>query len=163
MEGLKGLDWLRKWRIPRGSQVWEIPLHAPDILASAHCCEAFLWGYRLTGDRSYLADAVYWAKTGLPFVYFWQTPEEGLEPMRGGTIPIFGATFYSGSWFGRLVQWCGLEYAKALLDLAEFDDSFVWKRVANDITVSGWRQQQTKDGYQGLYPDSWGMLDGTIS
>ena len=162
-QGLKGLEWMRQWRVPRGSQVWEIPLHAPDILASAHASAAFLWAYRLTGDRSYLADAVYWAKTGLPFVYFWQTPEEGLEPMRGGTIPIFGATFYVGSWFGRLVQWCGLEYANVLLDLAEFDRSFAWQSVARDITVSGWRQQQSKDGYQGLYPDSWSMITGGIS
>ena len=162
-EGLTGLDWMRKWRVPRGSQVWEIPLHAPDILASAHCAAAFLWGYRLTGDESYLADAVYWARTGLPFVYFWQSPDEGLEPMRGGTIPIFGATFYVGSWYGRLVQWCGLEYAKVLLDLAPYDDSHDWRTVARDTTVSGWRQQQEKDGYQGLYPDSWSMLTGDIS
>ena len=162
-EGLKGLAWLRKWRVPRGAQVWEIPLHAPDILASAHCSAAFLWGYRLTGDESYLRDAVYWARTGLPFVYFWQTPEAGLEPMRGGTIPIFGATFYVGSWYGRLVQWCGLEYAKVLIDLAPYDRSHDWRTVARDITVSGWRQQQTKEGFQGLYPDSWCMLTGDIS
>lgn len=162
-EGLNGLEWMRKWRVPRGAQVWEIPLHAPDILASAHCCAAFLWGYRLTGDESYLRDAVYWARTGLPFVYFWQTPEKGLEPMRGGTIPIFGATFYVGSWYGRLVQWCGLEYAKVLIDLAPFDGSHPWREIARDITVSGWRQQQEKDGFQGLYPDSWSMLTGDIS
>jgi len=162
-EGLKGLDWLRKWRVPRGAQVWEIPLHAPDILASAHACEAFLWGYRLTGEQAYLDDAVYWARTGLPFVYFWQAHAEGIEPMRGGTIPIFGATFHVGSWFGRLVQWCGLEYAEALIDLARFDRSFDWRAVAADIVVSGWRQQQRKQGYQGLYPDSWSMLTGDIS
>ncbi len=162
-QGLKGLQWMRQWRVPRGAQVWEIPLHAPDILASGHCCAAFLWGYRLTGDESYLEDAVYWARTGLPFVYFWQTPVEGLEPMRGGTIPIFGATFYVGSWFGRLVQWCGLEYAATLLDLAEYDNSHDWTTIARDITVSGWRQQQEKEGFQGLYPDSWSMLTGDIS
>lgn len=162
-QGLQGLEWMRQWRVPRGSQVWEIPLHAPDILASSHCCEAFLWGYRLTGDESYLEDAVYWARTGLPFVYFWQSPQEGLEPMRGGTIPIFGATFYVGSWYGRLVQWCGLEYAASLLDLAPYDDSHDWRMIARDITVSGWRQQQVKEGYQGLYPDSWSMLTGDIS
>ena len=162
-EGLQGLEWIRQWRVPRGAQVWEIPLHAPDILASSHCCEAFLWGYRLTGDESYLEDAVYWARTGLPFVYFWQTPTKGLEPMRGGTIPIFGATFYVGSWYGRLVQWCGLEYAASLLNLAPYDDSHDWRTIARDITVSGWRQQQEKEGYQGLYPDSWSMLTGDIS
>jgi hypothetical protein len=160
-QGIRGLEWMRQWRVPRGAQVWEIPLHAPDILASAHACDAFLWGYRLTGDRSYLDDAVYWARTGLPFIYFWQTPVRDLEPMRGGTIPIFGATFYVGSWFGRLVQWCGLEYAETLL--ARYDSSHDWRTIARDITVSGWRQQQTKEGYQGLYPDSWSMLTGYIS
>jgi len=34
--------------------------------------------------------------------------------------------------------------------------------VSTVLTVSGWRQQQEKEGYQGLYPDSWSMLTGDI-
>jgi hypothetical protein len=162
-EGRKGLEFLSTFRIPRGSQVWECPLYAPDILASAQAARAFLGGYRLTGERRYLDQAIYWAKTGLPFVYVWQSPQPGLEPMQGGSIPIFGATFFTGSWFGRLVQWNGLDYADVLLDLARYDDSFDWRTVADNLIASGLRQQRTEPDYLGLYPDSWGMIDGSIS
>jgi hypothetical protein len=162
-EGRKGLAFLETFRIPRGAQVWECPLYAPDILAAAQATRAFLWGYRLTGERHYLEQAIYWAKTGLPFVYVWQSPQPGLEPMQGGSIPIFGATFFTGSWLGRIVQWNGLEYADVLLDLALYDDSFDWRSVADNLIASGLRQQRTEPEYLGLYPDSWGMVDGSIS
>lgn len=162
-EGRKGLAFLETFRIPRGAQVWECPLYAPDILAAAQAARAFLWGYRLTGERHYLEQAIYWARTGLPFVYVWQSPKPGLEPMQGGSIPIFGATFFTGSWFGRIVQWNGLEYADVLLDLARYDDTFDWRSVADNLIASGLRQQRTEPEYLGLYPDSWGMIDGSIS
>jgi len=162
-EGLKGLEFLDTFRVPRGAQVWECPLYAPDVLASAQAVRAYLWGYRLTGEEKYLKRAVYWAETGLPFIYVWQSPQPGLEPMQGGSIPIFGATFFTGSWFGRLVQWNGLEYADALLDLARYDKTYNWTQVAASIIASGLRQQRTEPEYLGLYPDSWGMIDGSIA
>lgn len=44
-----------------------IPLHTPDILASAHLVRAFTLGYELTGDRAFLEQAVEWEWTGVPF------------------------------------------------------------------------------------------------
>lgn len=55
--------------VPRGAQTWEIPLHTPDILASAHLVRAYSFGYILSGRKSYLEQARYWAWTGVPFVY----------------------------------------------------------------------------------------------
>ncbi|NUQ01392.1 MAG: hypothetical protein HUU35_16230, partial [Armatimonadetes bacterium] len=161
-EGLKGLEQLRAHRIPRGAQVWEVPLHAPDILASAIACDAFTLGYTLTGDRRYLADADYWARTALPFIYHWQHPRPDLAPMRGGTIPVFGATFYTNSWFGRLVQWNGLALARALFQLQRAGGEARWARVAEDITVSAMRQQvaDPQSPLVGLYPDFWNMRTG---
>ncbi len=161
--GEKTFRYMERFSVPAASQVWEIPVHAPDILASAQACAAYLEAYKTTGKQEYLEKSVYWARTGLPFVYVWEQQEEGLEPMLYGTIPIFGATFWVGSWYGRLVQWCGLEYSLALLDLAEYDTSLDWRHIAAGIVRSGIRQQRLEPDYYGCYPDSWGMLDKAIS
>jgi hypothetical protein len=160
--GLRALQYMDQFTVPRASQVWEVPVHTPDILASSRTAAAYLEGYRITGERKYLDRAVYWARTGLPFVYSWQAPE--IDPvMLYGTIPVFGATWYTGSWFGRIVQWNGLDYAGTLIDLARYDDSLPWRHIAEGINISGINQMQTKEGYQGLYPDSYGMTDNTLA
>jgi hypothetical protein len=161
--GVKGLAFMEQFRIPRGAQVWEVPLHTPDILAAGYAVDACLAGYLATGDEAHRRRAVYWAEAGLPFLYTWQAPDKGLEAMRYGCIPVFGATWYTGSWFGRIVQWCGLAYATSLLRLAEYDKSLDWRRLAEGVTRSGIIQQRTEKEYLGLYPDSIGMLDGSVS
>ena len=35
--GLKALDFIKRFRTPRGAQTWELSLHTPDIMAAA-CC-----------------------------------------------------------------------------------------------------------------------------
>ncbi|UCE50099.1 MAG: hypothetical protein JSW47_08045, partial [Phycisphaerales bacterium] len=55
--------------VPRGAQTWEVPLHTPDILASAHMVKAYALGYIISGRKRYLEQARYWAWTGVPFVY----------------------------------------------------------------------------------------------
>ncbi|MGD9495128.1 MAG: NEW3 domain-containing protein [Armatimonadota bacterium] len=159
--GLRALAFMERFEVPRAAQVWEVPVHTPDILASADACEAYLEGYLLTGDRGYLDRAVYWAWTGLPFVYMWDVP--GFEFLKYASIPVFGATWYTGSWFGRPVQWNGLVYARALLQLAEHDDSLDWRTVAEGITVSAMYQQYTDPEKQALWPDSISAIDGSDS
>ncbi|UCH36562.1 MAG: hypothetical protein JSV65_09470 [Armatimonadota bacterium] len=161
--GLKGLEFMEQFKVPRGAQVWEVPLHTPDILAAAHGVDACLAGYLATGNETHLRRAVYWAESGLPFLYTWQAPEEGLEAMRYGSIPVFGATWYVGSWFGRLVQWNGLAYASSLQRLAEYDKTYDWRHIAEGVTRSGIIQQRLEPDYLGLYPDSVGMIDGSVS
>jgi len=161
--GRKGLAWMQTFRIPRAAQVWEVPVHTPDMLASAQAVDAFLEGYLATGDKTYLKHAVYWGETGLPFHYFWQADEPGVEAMNGGCIPVLGSTFYTGPWFGRLVQWCGLEYAASLLPLAQYDRSYPWRHIAEAITRSAMTQQLKEREYYGLFPDSVGMVDKAIS
>ena len=161
--GEKGLAFMDQFTVPRGAQTWEVPLHTPDVLASANAVEACLSGYLATGNKRYLERAVFWAKTGIPFFYAWQAPEKGLEAMNYGCIPVFGATWYTGSWFGRIVQWCGLAYAHSVWRLAPYDHSFDWKRLAQGITTSAMIQQCPEPKYLGCYPDSIGMLDGSVS
>lgn len=155
--GLKGLTFLDQFDVPRASQVWECPLHSPDILASGQACRAYVRGYRLTGDDKYLRKAIYWARTGLPFVYAWQAPDMP-SLMKYSTIPIFGATFFTGSWFGVPVQWNGLDYAAACLDLAPYDPAFPWRQIGEGITISGMNQQSLRDKDYGTYTDNWNLV-----
>ncbi|MFQ6096641.1 MAG: hypothetical protein ACE5O2_02870, partial [Armatimonadota bacterium] len=109
----------------------------------------------------YLDKAVYWAWSGLPFLYMWDV--EGFEFLKYASIPVFGATWYRGSWFGRAVQWNGLRYAYALLQLAEYDDSLDWAKVARGVTVSAMYQQSTDEEDIGMWPDSISAIDKSKS
>ena len=107
---LKTLEFMKRFRTPRGAQTWEVPLHTPDILASGQAVWAYVRAYQLTGDRNHLAEARRWAVTGLPFVYQWSN-----QPiMLYATTPVYGATHWKGpNWIGLPVQWCGTVYAYA--------------------------------------------------
>lgn len=141
--------------VPRGAQTWEIPLHTPDILASAHLVNAFVLGYELTGERQFLDEAVYWAWTGVPFVYLVNPTGKPVGVY--STIAVLGATNWKAPvWFGQPVQWCGLVYADALYRLAKVQEQGgLWRQLADGITVAGlqhtWKQED-KDRV-GLLPD----------
>lgn len=150
--GLKALEAMRQFRVPRAAQVWEVPVHTPDIYASAQAMRAYLAGYRLTGEQQYLDDAVYWARTGLPFVYVWHSEDQ--PDMLGATIPVFGATHYVLSWIAVAVQWNGLGYSAALYELADLDDSFPWRTVADNILRSAMYQQVEEGPRFGQWPDA---------
>ena len=155
-EGLRLLRVLDRFAgtVPRGAQTWEIPLHTPDILASAHLVRAYTLGYELTGDAHFLEQARYWAWTGVPFVYLTNPTDRPVGPY--STIAVLGATNWKAPvWFGRPVQWCGLVYADALYGLARHDAEGSWRTLADGITAAGiqhtWREDDTKR--QGLLPD----------
>ena len=156
---LPTLELMERFRVPRAAQVWEVPVHTPDILAAADAVDAFVEAYRFSGDRRWLADAVTWARRGLPFVYLWHDPEKPF--LLGASIPVFGATWYQGSWFGRPVQWNGLRYAEALLKLSEYDRSLPWRDVAELLIRSAIHQQDTSGDNVGLWPDNISAIDGT--
>ncbi|MBC7327209.1 hypothetical protein H5T87_03725 [bacterium] len=162
--GLKALNYITDhFTRPEGAQTWEIPLHAPDILASANGVLLYLEAYKLTGDKEYLKRAIFWAKTGLPFVYVWNAPDRP-RMMLYATIPIFGVSFYNAApWFGTPVQWCGLDYAYSLLKLAQYDDSYPWKHIAEGITLCAMQMQTTEGEHKGGYPDSVNLMTYTKS
>jgi hypothetical protein len=149
--GLKALEFMKRFRTPRGAQVWECPLHAPDIMASAYATQAYIYGYELTGDESFRELAIRWALSGVPFVYQW----ENRPIMRYATTATLCATHYEAPvWIGRPVQWCGLVYADALLDLAPHDETLDWKKLAEGILISGEQQQYVEGPSRGLLADS---------
>ena len=161
---LHHLRAMNKFRntVPRGAQTWEVPLHTPDILASAHLVLGYLRAYQLTGEPDLLEQARYWAWTGVPFVYL--TPPVAGAVGLYATIPVFGATQWVGSWFGRPVQWCGLVYAESLHQLAEVDPAGPWGRIADGIAASGTQQTwpPTDTARQGLLPDFY-LLQPQVS
>ncbi|MCU0917244.1 MAG: hypothetical protein MUC88_22175, partial [Planctomycetes bacterium] len=140
--------------VPRGAQTWEVPLHTPDVLASAHLVKAYTLGYLLSGRSEHLEQARYWAWTGIPFVYFVNPTEGEIGPY--ATIAVLGATNWKAPvWFGRPVQWCGLVYASALHLLSQYDREGPWETIATGITAAGlqmtWPVGDAKR--QGLLPD----------
>jgi hypothetical protein len=153
----RALQFMEQFTVPRAAQVWECPVHAPDILAAADAVDAYLEAYRFSGDRHYLDEAVRWAWTGVPFVYEWNPP--GHPVLRNASIAILGGSWFEGSWIGQPVQWNGLRYAYALLKLAEHDSSFPWRKIAEGLTVSALYQQDTSGTNVALWPDNFSALD----
>jgi hypothetical protein len=154
--GLARLRAMEKFRnsVPRGAQTWEVPLHTPDILASALLVRAFTLGYQLTGDRNLLDHAVHWAWTGVPFVYLVNPTGQPVGPY--STIAVLGATNWEAPvWFGRPVQWCGMVYADALYRLAPHDPAGPWASLAGGITAAALQHTWRADdpGRVGLLPD----------
>lgn len=144
--------------VPRGAQTWEIPLHTPDILASGHLVHAFVLGYELTAAPEFLAEAKYWAWTGVPFVYVTPPTDRPVGPY--ATIPVLGATAWvAPNWIGLPVQWCGLVYGEALYRLARHDTSGPWRQLADGIAISGIQQTYpaTDANFVGLLPDSYNL------
>ncbi len=161
--GLKALEYLDGQTRPEGAQTWELQLHVPDVLASAYVTECYLEAFRITGHPRYLDRAKYWAATGLPFIYLWNPPDRPI--MIYGSIPVFGATWYTGAWFGVIVQWNGLDYAYRLYDLSKYDDSLPWMALAEGITICGMQMQRYPGGpheeVAGMYPDAYSAVKGT--
>lgn len=158
--GRQALARMDRFIIPAGAQGWECPIHEPDILAAAYAIRAYLEAYRVTRHQPYLDAAVYWARAGLPFNYLWGDPS--IPGMTYASIPVFGSTHRTHSWLGLPVQWCGLVYGYALLQLAEVDDTLPYERIARGLTVSGMYQQHGDESpeLKGTYPDSWAFVAG---
>jgi hypothetical protein len=150
--GLTALEFMTRFEIPRAAQVWEVPVHSPDILAAADAIDAYLEAYLIDGNEDHLKQAVRWARAGLPFVYIWHVPE--CPWMQYGSIAVYGASWKKYSWIANPVQWNGLRYAYALIRLARHDKSRPWLRAAQGITVSAMYQQNPDGRLKALWPDS---------
>lgn len=165
-EGIHLLEGMARYRntVPRGAQSWEIPLHAPDILASAHLVTAYTLGFEWTGRPEFLDQARYWAWTGVPFVVLQPS---GLPPSAIGpyaTTPVLGATqWIAPNWIGLPVQWCGLVYANAVRRLARHDPNGPWIRLSDGIARCGVQQLHpaTDVGLAGLLPDNFSLREQT--
>ena len=151
--GKKALAFMNRFSVPRGAQTWECPLYEPDILAAAYAIGAYIEAHEITGNKSYLKRAEYWARAGLPFLYHWYLPDR--PGMLFGSIPVFGTTFHTHPWFGVPVQWNGLVYAYYLQQLDRHKRDEKWRDIAEGITISAMYQQWTEGELKGTYPDGF--------
>ena len=151
--GRKALSFMDRFSVPRGAQAWECPLYEPDLLAAAHAVGAYVEAHEITGNKSYLRRAEYWANAGLPFLYHWHLPDR--PGMRYASIPVFGTTFYTHSWLGVPVQWNGLVYAYYLQRLNQYARDDKWQKTAEGITISAMYQQWTDGELKGSYPNGF--------
>jgi hypothetical protein len=157
--GLRGMAFMRTQPRPEGAQTWELQVHVPDILAAGHGVAAAVEAYRLTCDEAFLAEGERWALAGLPFVYLWNPLFRPIT--RYGSVPVFGASYFDAqAWFGVLVQWNGLVYARALLDLATLRPGTRWRQVAEGIIACAVQQQVPDGPLAGMYPDAYSVVKG---
>ncbi|MFQ6096190.1 MAG: carbohydrate binding domain-containing protein, partial [Armatimonadota bacterium] len=157
----RGLDFIERYSRPQGAENWEVPLACPNLRAAALAVDAYVAAYELTGERKYLQRAIFWAKTGMPFIYLWKARERDIMPY--ASISVMGTTFYTHEWFGRPVQWVGLVYAEALTRLARHDRNEWWPRLAEGILVAAMQMQQIPAQRRqrwGFYPDAWDVVRG---
>jgi hypothetical protein len=186
----RALARLNQFRVPRGAQAWEIHIHTPDLYAAAQCVLANLWGWRIFGDEHSLDEALRWARTGLPFLYFWEPPggrrvesvdvfnEAGEGPIQAlrdparfyadtqrqvapfASIPAFGTSWYAVTWLGTPVQWCGLAWANAVRELDAVRAVPELVRIADGVFRSAANQQCDQGYLAGTLPDSWQLATG---
>ncbi len=164
-DAVKTLEFMKRFHVPRAAQVWEVPVHTPDILAAADAMDAYLEAYRFSGDPQWLREARRWARAGIAFIYVWGDPR--FSWMRFSTIPVWGASWFRCSWFGRPVQWNGLRFAAAALKLHAYDPKgyagLSWREWAWGVTVSAIHQQAQDGAYKYLWPDNYNAVDGRRS
>lgn len=179
---LHGFRELDRYFIPFGYSMdmgEECP-HSPSLHGSYLGLRSYLLAYRLTGEQRFLERAVYWAKTGLPFLYLWSIPEQEVkhghiamnirlrgnqlyrntlrDPMLYGALYGYGSSQFSHHWYGLLVQWIGLVYAKDLHALAEYDQTLAWKQIADGILASALWLTYDQPPYSGYYPDAFNLV-----
>ena len=151
--GVKALEFMKQFSLPRGAQMWECPMYQPDVLAAAQAIGAYVEAYELTTKKEYLKRATYWAETALPFLYHWHLPDR--PGMQFASIPVFGTSFHTHPWFGVPVQWNGLVLAYYLQRLNQHTKNERWTQIAEGITISAMHQQWTDGELKGTYPDGF--------
>ena len=183
---LKGLQDLERYAIPYPYLQPECP-QSPSLHGSYYALRSCLIAYRMTGERRYLDRAVYWAKTGLPFIYLWSLPprevmtgqvhtavktnpageqlyaDKRRDVMLYGGLYGYGSSQFSHHWFGILVQWIPLVYACDVADLADYDQSCSWKRIAEGIVASAAAQMFDQPPFTGFLPDAFSLDSWTPS
>ncbi len=184
MRGIANLD---QYSIPFGFEReggYECP-HCPCLNGGYLALRSYLLAFQTTGERRYLTQAVYWAKACLPFIYLWSLPPRQVEqgeietntyvrgeqlyratrrnPMLYGSLYGYGSSEFVFSWYGVLVEWIGLVYARHLMALAEHDNTLAWKQIAAGIVGSALWTAYDQLPYSGYYPDGFNLMSWTPS
>ena len=183
---LKGLEHIETCAIPFPNLQSECP-PSPSLHGSYFALRCYLIAYEITGNRRYLEKAVYWAKTGLPFIYLWSLPAREVasgyihcakklyveggqlykdtkrDAMLYGGLYGYGSSQFSHHWYGLIVHWIPLVYACDLVELARYDHTLPWERVADGILTSAFWQTYDQPPYAGFLPDAFSLDSWTPS
>ena len=89
----------------------------------------------------------------IPFAEAFENPRRQVTPY--ASIPVLGTTCYTTNWFGVIVQWCGLEWAKEVIELDRDRPDSLLRAIADGVVASGLQQTFDKPPWIGLYPDVW--------
>jgi hypothetical protein len=144
-----GLD-TSAYRIPKAA-FGSTAAGSTELSAAAEAVECFLLAYQVTGERSHLDAARYWADSGLAFVYHWGDRQR--PALFGAARPFFGR---EDSAPVTAAQPVGLEFARALLLLDRVRPDDLHERAARAILASALAQQNA----EGLVPTGWQVRDG---
>jgi hypothetical protein len=90
----------------------------------------------------------------------FQNADRAITPY--ASIPVFGTTFYRLSWFGTVVQWCGMRWAETAYRLLDYKEDPLLRVVAQGVLFSGCHQTFDRDLITGLLPDVWRLEDNMI-
>jgi hypothetical protein len=178
---LRGFRDLDRYIIPFGYSMdlgEECP-HSPSLHGAYLGLHSYLLGYLITKEQRFLQRAVYWAKSGLPFLYMWSLPPRevkrghiamnlGLrgdqlyrntrrDPMLYGALYGYGSSQFDHHWYGLLVHWIGLVYARNLMALAKYDQTLPWKHIVDGILASALWLTYDQPPYTGYYPDAFNL------
>lgn len=137
----KALDYCMPMMRPEGGDFWETPLHSPNLLAAGHAANAYILGHRAFGDATYLAKAIYWIRSLLPFTHLW---EPSHHHMMYNTKPcLCSSDWYFANWVRDHVQWEVLEtFVMSIelgIDWGDIDPELDWHTYHKGITVAALR------------------------
>jgi len=150
----RSLEYMTRFRIPRGGRFWEAPLHTPDLLTAAHIVTLHVRAFEFSRDEKHLEQAQYWALTGIPFVYL----HDERPNMLYAAVPMFGASERENPvWFGMSQPWCGCVYAYSIALLGKYDKSIDWLKIARGILHSAESVQLESGPYIGCLPDGFSL------
>jgi hypothetical protein len=138
----RALDFCLDTLVPDGGDVWETPLHSPNILATGHAAIAYELAYRQTGNQAYRSKAIYFLRGNLVFTHLWEP--RGVKDLYC-TKPCFCATDWATtSWVNTHVEWEVIQTLAIAhemgIDWAQVDPDIDWHRYEEGIccAVTHW-------------------------
>lgn len=137
----KGLNFAMPMERPEGGDWWETPLHAPNLMTAGYTAITYYVAYNLFADEKYLAKAIRFIRSLLPFTHLWETVS--VKKLYQPT-PLFGATaWHAMDWSSRNIMWQILmlfELSSNLnIDWSKIDQDVDWEKYQRGITVAGLR------------------------